>query len=69
MRIRKAINPAVVPRVSREACRACAVCLARQACQAKAIVIIDRGEQPFVDPSRCYGCRTCTTVCPHGAVV
>lgn len=69
MRIRKAVNAAVVPKVLRDVCQVCAVCQARKACQSKAITIIDRGEPPFVDPSRCYGCRVCTTVCPHGAVV
>ncbi|MBN2305049.1 MAG: 4Fe-4S binding protein [Anaerolineae bacterium] len=50
-------------------CRVCEICLARQACRGKAIRVIDRDDPPFLDMSRCWGCRVCVTACPHGAVV
>ena len=34
----------------------------------KAILQIDPGEPPFIDASRCYGCRACIPACPHGAI-
>jgi MinD superfamily P-loop ATPase len=58
-----------IPWVVDEACHACRKCLAREVCRSKAILQIDRGEAPFIDPNRCYGCRTCIPACPHGAIV
>jgi MinD superfamily P-loop ATPase len=58
-----------VPRVVDELCHACRKCLARQACRSKAILQIDLGEPPFIEPNRCYGCRACVPACPHGAIV
>lgn len=57
-----------VPRIVDERCRACRKCLAREACRSKAILQIDPGEPPFIDPNRCYGCRACIPVCPAGAI-
>jgi MinD superfamily P-loop ATPase len=57
-----------VPRVLDERCRACRKCLAREVCRSKAILQIDRGEPPFIDPNRCYGCRACIPACPHDAI-
>jgi dihydromethanopterin reductase (acceptor) len=57
-----------IPRVIDELCLACPRCPARQVCRSKAIVQIDRGEPPFIDPSRCYGCQVCIPACPHGAI-
>lgn len=59
----------VAPRVVDDYCHACGTCLARQACRPRAILIEEPGETPFIDASRCYGCRACVTACPFGAVV
>ena len=58
-----------IPWVVDEACHACRKCLAREVCRSKAILQIDRGEPPFIDPNRCYGCRACIPACPHEAIV
>lgn len=50
-------------------CRACGKCPARAACRGSAIRVIDRGEAPFLDMSRCWGCLACIPACPFGAVV
>ena len=57
-----------VPRVEAELCHVCPRCAAREACRSKALLRIDRDEPPFIDPSRCYGCRACMAACPHGAI-
>jgi MinD superfamily P-loop ATPase len=58
----------VLPTISAAKCQACQVCQARQACRLRAI-LIEPGEQPFIDAARCYGCRACLPACPFGAVV
>ncbi len=58
----------IAPRVVEEHCHACARCLARQVCRPRAIMIEEPGEIPFIDASRCYGCRVCIQACPFGAV-
>ncbi len=50
-------------------CLLCEECLARRACRGNAIRIIDRGEAPFLDMSRCWGCMVCIPVCPGQAVM
>ncbi len=60
---------AAIPYVVDELCQACRNCLAREVCRSKAILQIDKGEPPFIDPSRCYGCRACIPACPSGAIV
>lgn len=57
-----------VPRIVDERCAACK-CVARQVCKSKAIIQLDPGEPPFIDASRCYGCRLCLDACPQGAIV
>ena len=42
--------------------------MSRDVCRSKAILQIDLGEPPFIDPSRCYGCRACIPACPSGAI-
>ena len=58
-----------IPHVVDDLCQSCRKCLARTVCRSKAIVQIDPGEPPFIDPSRCYGCRACIPACPNGAIV
>jgi MinD superfamily P-loop ATPase len=58
-----------VPRIVDERCVACRKCVAREVCRTKAILQLDRGEPPFIDSSRCYGCRACIPACPNGAIV
>jgi MinD superfamily P-loop ATPase len=58
-----------VPRVVDDLCVACRKCQARSVCPSKAILQIDPGEPPFIDPNRCYGCRACVPMCPNGAIV
>jgi len=50
-------------------CHMCGECLARQSCRGNAIRFIDRGEPPFLDMSRCWGCLVCVQTCPHEAVI
>jgi len=52
-----------------ELCLVCGACEARRVCRGNAIRIIDRGEAPFLDMSRCWGCHVCVVVCPGGAIV
>jgi MinD superfamily P-loop ATPase len=50
-------------------CRACGRCLAKEVCRGDAIRIIDKGEAPFLDLSRCWGCQVCVSECPFGAIM
>lgn len=58
-----------IPQIDDALCRACRKCEARSVCRSKAIVQIDPGESPVIDPSKCYGCNVCLTACPFGAIV
>jgi len=58
-----------IPQVEDALCRSCRKCGARDVCRSKATLQMDRGEPPFIDPSRCYGCRACIPACPNGAIV
>ena len=68
MSMRKQIPASSVPHVQADLCHVCKKCLAREACDSKAVVRIDRDEPPFIDASRCYGCRACILACPFGAI-
>ena len=68
MPIAKHIAQAAVPAISRVLCQRRQPCEAQLACEHKAIVRIDRGEMPWVDASRCFGCRACIAACRYGAV-
>jgi Pyruvate/2-oxoacid:ferredoxin oxidoreductase delta subunit len=57
------------PRIVEERCHVCRQCVARQACRTRAITSQDPGEPPFIDASRCYGCRVCVKACPFEAIV
>jgi len=59
----------VAPRIVDELCHACGKCLARQVCRPRAILIEEPGEAPFIDASRCYGCRVCVQACPFDAII
>lgn len=58
-----------IPHIVDERCWACRKCLARSLCRSKAILQIDLGEPPFIDPGRCYGCHACIPACPAEAIV
>ncbi len=58
----------IAPRVVEDRCRACGKCPARQACRPRAILFDEPGEPPFIDASRCYGCRACVRACPFEAI-
>lgn len=60
---------AAIPYVVDDLCHACRKCLARDVCRTKAILQLDPGEPPFIDPSRCYGCLACLPACPNEAIV
>ena len=60
---------ASVPQIDDAGCRACRKCVARDVCRSKAILQIDPGEPPVIDPSKCYGCNVCLTACPFAAIV
>jgi MinD superfamily P-loop ATPase len=68
MQIAKQVAAATIPHIVSARCRVCQPCAARAACEHKALVILDHGEPPWIDASRCYGCRTCVLVCPYGAL-
>ncbi len=59
----------VIPRVVEDKCQACRKCAARQDCRTKALLQIDPGEAPFVEPALCYGCHKCVRACPFEAIV
>ena len=60
---------AAVPTIDETICQVCRTCEARSVCRSKAILRIDPGEPPVIDPSKCYGCNICLTACPFGAIV
>lgn len=59
---------AIIPYIQEEKCLACWPCQARNACKSKALIQIDRGDPPFIDASRCFGCHACMGVCPADAI-
>lgn len=65
----KKAQATAVPQIKDELCLACRKCVARSVCRSKAILQIDPGEPPFIDPNLCYGCNACIPACPQGAIV
>mgnify|MGYP001137425721 CR=1 FL=1 len=63
------VAPPMVPHVEEHVCHLCQACKARAACKTKAVMILDPGESPYIDGSRCRGCLVCVPACPFGAVV
>lgn len=59
----------VMLKVDDAVCRVCGKCLASESCRGNAFIRLERGESPFLDNSRCWGCMVCMTACPFGAVV
>ncbi len=59
----------VMLKIDDAVCRACGRCLAGEACRGNAFVRFSRGESPFIDTSKCWGCLICMPACPFGAVV
>ena len=59
----------IVLRIDSTRCHVCGVCQAKAVCRGRAIRMIDRGEAPFIDSTRCWGCLTCVASCPFDAVV
>ena len=55
--------------IDEDRCQVCDECLAKRTCKGNAIRIIDKGEAPFLDMSRCWGCMVCITTCEYNAVV
>ncbi len=51
-----------------EACRRCGRCPAAKVCRGNAFRILDPGDGPFIDMSRCWGCLLCLPACPFDAV-
>jgi len=58
----------LAPHIVDDRCVACPECPARQACRTRAILRLEPDEPPYVDASRCYGCRACVPACPFEAV-
>lgn len=61
----KAIYEARPPIIKAEKCVACMAC--EKACGYYAIKVIDK--KPIVNPSLCYGCGLCISVCPTNALI
>ncbi len=68
MPIVKHIAQSAVPAISRVLCRRCQPCEALLACEHKTIIRIEPEDMPWVDASRCFGCRACLATCRYGAV-
>ena len=68
MSVGTARNP-IMLEIDVNRCRACRKCLAKGVCRGQAIRVIDPGEAPFLDMSRCWGCALCIPECPFGAIV
>jgi Fe-S-cluster-containing hydrogenase component 2 len=62
-------NQNFILQVDSDLCKRCHRCFGAQICRGKAIRTLDREDGPFVDMSRCWGCLTCLTACPFGAIV
>ncbi len=60
---------AIMLEIDESRCQVCEKCLAKAVCRGNAIRVIDRGEAPFLDMSRCWGCMLCIPACPFEAIV
>jgi len=59
----------VMLKVDDSLCEICTPCLANESCKANAFRIMDWGEAPFLDMSRCWGCMDCLPACHFNAVI
>jgi Fe-S-cluster-containing dehydrogenase component len=59
----------IVPRVDPERCLRCADCPAVAACLAQGFRRPDPDGLPAIDESICFGCYSCASACPHGAII
>lgn len=59
----------IMLKVDETRCRVCGRCLAGEVCRGNAFIRMEKGESPFLDMSRCWGCMVCVSACPFGAVV
>lgn len=50
--------------VLQESCKKCKMCIRELGCPA----IVTDGDSVRIDPSLCYGCGICSSVCPFGAI-
>lgn len=57
-------KPQVRYEVRQETCRKCKVCIRELGCPA----IVTDGDSVKIDPSLCYGCGICSSVCPFDAI-
>lgn len=57
-------KPAPLLQVDREKCVGCMKCIRELGCPA----LVREDKKAAVDPSLCYGCGICQTVCPTGAI-
>ncbi len=55
--------------VDESACHACRRCLGAEVCRGSAFRILDPGDSPFIDMSRCWGCLVCIPACPFHAII
>ncbi len=64
-RVRRSKGRIVSYRVDPEKCRHCRVCITMFGCPA----LKDTGEKVEIDPSICFGCGACASVCPFEAIL
>lgn len=57
-------KPQIRYEVRQETCRKCKVCIRELGCPA----IVTDGDSVRIDPSLCYGCGICSSVCPFDAI-
>ena len=57
-------KPQIRYEVCQEKCRKCKVCIRELGCPA----IVTDGDSVRIDPSLCYGCGVCSSVCPFDAI-
>ena len=65
VRRRRNRGEAIIPyRVDPERCTHCLTCINTYACPA----FVDEGDKVSIDPSICFGCGSCATICPFEAI-
>lgn len=59
-------NSGFAPRIDRERCRGCGICIDR--CPSGALAM-DAQDLPVADMDRCFGCAVCASGCPENAIL